>query len=92
MTGLRCEWVAFALSMLDTYLQMQSTCKVAAEVALPSLFSASTLLPFQSSLCTSQRHKMLGYIVPNYILSPDLVADHSFSVSSKRFFGRTMFQ
>lgn len=39
MTGLRCEWVASALSMLSTYLQMQSIYTVAARVALPSLFS-----------------------------------------------------
>lgn len=56
MTGLRCEWVAFALSMLYTYLQMQSTCTVAAEVALPSLlsFHASSVSIFASHLTTTQ--------------------------------------
>lgn len=49
MTGLRCEWVAFALSMLYTDLQVQSTCTVctvAAEVALPSPFQLLRLFRF----------------------------------------------
>lgn len=90
MTGLRCEWVASALSMpLDLLADAVSiySCSwgcIAESTQLLRFFPVSIL-----QFAVSQRPKMLGHVVPNYNQERSQIAN--FFLQKKKF-GREMFQ